>query len=107
MRFVRPWLSLSVLLVAGAALAQDESDLGEISVQAGSARVVTLRRLEKAVVGNPDVADVRAVPPNRLVIRGRRPGKTTLMAWAAGGRRVSYVIDVRHAPAASQEPGGR
>ncbi len=81
-----------LVLAAGSAAAQEG---GEISVQEGSQKVITVPGVQKVAVGKPEVADVRSVPPNQLLITGNGQGKTTLLVWKAGGQRVSYIISVR------------
>jgi hypothetical protein len=59
----------------------------DLPVAAGQASYVTLGgAVRDVVVGDPSVADVSVVNERTLVVLGKRPGVTSLLAFGAGGR---------------------
>lgn len=62
----------------------------DLPVAAGQASYVSLGGpVRDIVVGDPGVADVSVVNDRTLVILGKRPGVTSLLAFGAGGRALA------------------
>jgi hypothetical protein len=62
----------------------------DLPVAAGQASYVNLGgAVRDIVVGDPSVADVSLVNDRTLVVLGKRPGVTTLLAFGAGGRTLA------------------
>lgn len=62
----------------------------DLPVAAGQASYVTLAApVRDIVVGDPSVADVSLVNDRTLVVMGKRPGVTSLLAFSAGGRALA------------------
>lgn len=62
----------------------------DLPVAAGQASYVNLGGpVRDIVVGDPTVADVSVVNDRTLVILGKRPGVTSLLAFGAGGRALA------------------
>lgn len=95
---------------------------GQISVDVDKAQVLVLPAPATAVfVANPDIADVQAHDPQRVIVFGKKIGSTTVYAFV-GGRVIGYALTVTgaaadaqaairsHAPKASidvtRQPGG-
>lgn len=66
---------------------------GQISLKVGGKKLLTVAKLTRIAVGDPDVADIRAVG-ERVEVTGRSAGTTALDAWTQDGDKVSYVITV-------------
>ncbi len=83
-----------VALLAGAALAQGEG--ATIGLGVGQQKTITLRNVQRVAIGDPEVADVKQVGGgNELLITGVGEGRTSLLVWQQGERRLSYVVVVR------------
>ncbi|MBU4434723.1 MAG: pilus assembly protein N-terminal domain-containing protein [Alphaproteobacteria bacterium] len=76
-------LALAALFALAAVPAQAE----KLTVSAGQATRLTLAGpVRDVVIGDPLVADVSVVNERTLVILGKRPGVTSLLAFDAAGR---------------------
>lgn len=65
----------------------------QVQVTMGTSAIVDLPgQLQRASVTNPEIANIQIVPPNQILINGKAPGITTLIAWVDGGRRYFDVI---------------
>ncbi len=55
----------------------------QVQVAIGRSVVVDLPgKLRRISVTNPDIANIQLIPPNQVLINGKTPGITTLIAWA-------------------------
>lgn len=62
----------------------------DLPVSAGQASYVSLTgAVRDIVVGDPSIADVSVVNDRTLVVLGKRPGVTSLLAFGAGGRALA------------------
>lgn len=62
----------------------------DLPVSAGQASYVSLSGpVRDIVVGDPSIADVSVVNDRTLVVLGKRPGVTSLLAFGAGGRALA------------------
>ncbi len=62
----------------------------DLPVAAGQASYVSLGgAVRDVVVGDPTIADVSVVNDRTLVVLGKRPGVTSLLAFGAGGRALA------------------
>jgi Flp pilus assembly secretin CpaC len=78
-------LSLSVATVAAA-----DSPSAQLSLDAGGAeRILLSAPVRDIVVGDPAVADVSVVNERTLVVLGKKPGATTILAFDAQGRALA------------------
>lgn len=95
-RAVRSGLVRSVavfaMFLATTVLAQDG---GPLALGVGTQKVITVPGIQRVAVGDPNVADVRTIGNNQLLIIGSAEGKTTLLVWKTSGQRISYLISVR------------
>lgn len=81
---------LSLALAAVLTLAGASAHAENLAVAAGQAARVTLNGpVRDVVVGDPLVADVSVVNERTLVIMGKRPGVTTVLAFDAAGRTLT------------------
>lgn len=88
---MRALLLFFLLLLPGLALA-DELVLG-----VGAQRVLTVPDgIERVSVGDPEVADVKPLGRNQVLVLAGRIGRTTLIVWRTGGQRDSHTVVVRH-----------
>lgn len=68
-----------------------------IHLGVGSQRVLTVPEgIQRIAVGDPEVADVRPVGRDQVLILAGKEGRTTLLIWRSNGRRDSHVVVVRH-----------
>lgn len=65
----------------------------EVSLKVGGKKTLTVANLSRIAVGNPDVADIRALG-DRVEVTGRSAGTTALDAWTQDGQKVRYVVTV-------------
>ena len=62
----------------------------DLPIAAGQASYLSLSGpVRDVVVGDPSIADVSVVNERTLVVMGKRPGVTTLLAFTAGGRALA------------------
>jgi len=70
---------------------------GEIVLGVGAQRVLTVPQgIERLSIGDPEVADVKPLGRDQVLVLAGKPGRTTLIVWKAGGGRVSHEVVVRH-----------
>lgn len=79
-------------LVASVVFAQEG---GPLPLGVGTQKVITVPGIQRVAVGDPNIADVRTIGNNQLLIIGSSEGKTTLLVWKTSGQRISYLISVR------------
>jgi len=68
---------------------------GAIAVPITIGSSVILRvpgRLERASVTNADIANIQVVPPDQILVNGKAPGITTVIAWANDERRYFDIV---------------
>lgn len=74
-------------LTAGPQTPASPAGVERLAVLVGRSIVLpTPYDVEKCTYADPDVMDVLAVSHRELVINGKKPGTTSLLVWAAGGR---------------------
>jgi hypothetical protein len=82
--------TLATRALAGGAKTLPVNTPTDLPVAAGQASYVTLGgAVRDVVVGDPTVADVSVVNDRTLVVLGKRPGVTSLLAFGAGGRALA------------------
>lgn len=65
----------------------------QVQVTMGTSLIVDLPgQLQRASVTNPEIANIQIVPPNQILVNGKAPGITTLIAWADGKRRYYDIV---------------
>ena len=79
MNIARIGLVLAVLLYAYSA------DAATVRVAVGQQRVVERSNISKVAIGNPKIADVRALSPRQLLVTGVSVGRTSLTIFSPGG----------------------
>jgi len=83
---------LLLLLAPAAAQAKDQT----IQLGVGTQRVLSIPGgVSRVAVGDPNVADVKPLGSNQLLIIGGQVGRTTLLVWRNRGGRDSHSIVVR------------
>lgn len=91
-RFVGAVAVLGALFVAAPALAQDQT----ITIGVGQQKVIQVPGgVQRIAWGDPEVADVKTIGSNEVLILGVAEGRTTLLIWRANDSRLSYTISVR------------
>lgn len=59
------------------------SEATQVQVAIGRSVVVELSgQLQRVSVTNPEIANIQLVPPSQILVNGKAPGITTLIAWA-------------------------
>ncbi|OJH35035.1 type II and III secretion system protein family protein [Cystobacter ferrugineus] len=84
--------ALLTVLVAASAQAQDSSTL---NLGVGAQKVLSIPGMTRISIGDPGVAEVKALGPGQVLVLGQGEGKTTLLVWKGNGQRVTYNIAVR------------
>lgn len=68
-----------------------------IHLGVGTQRVLTVPEgIQRIAVGDPEVADVRPVGRDQVLVLAGKEGRTTLLIWRSNGKRDSHVVVVRH-----------
>lgn len=68
----------------------------EIVLGVGAQRVLTIRQgIERISIGDPEVADVKPLGRDQVLVLAGKPGRTTLLIWRVGGVRQSHAVVVR------------
>ena len=84
-------LLLVFVLLPGIARAE------EIVLGVGAQRVLNVPDgIERVSVGDPEVADVKPLGRNQVLVLAGKTGTTTLLVWRTGGRQDSHAVVVRH-----------
>ena len=83
---------VALTLVATSPWAQEG---GNIALGVGTQKVIPVPNISKIAVGDPQVADVKSIGSNQVLIVGSGEGKTTLLIWKTSGQRLSYMVSVR------------
>jgi pilus assembly protein CpaC len=83
---------LAAVVVGATALAQEG---GNIALGVGTQKVITVPGIQRVAIGDANVADVKTIGNNQLLIIGTSEGKTTLLIWKTSGQRISYLVSVR------------
>lgn len=86
-------LWLATWMGATAAWSADPLPQGDISLSVGSQRVLPAEGVTRVAVGNPAVAEVKALG-NQLLVTGMGEGRTSLLFWSGSGVRRSLRIAV-------------
>lgn len=68
---------------------------GAIALDINKAQVLQLAQAATAVfIANPDIADVQAYDPQRVLVFGKKAGSTTIFAFMPGGKMMGYAVTV-------------
>lgn len=79
-------------VTARAAYAQEQT----ITIGESQQKVVKVPTgVQRVAIGDPEVADVRAIGSTEVLVTGIAEGRTTLLIWTSGNRRLSYTVSVR------------
>lgn len=82
----------ALVLAPQSASAQDQT----ITLGVGQQKVIQVSGgVQRVAVGDPEVADVKTIGSNEVLILGVAEGRTTLLIWRSGDSRLSYMISVR------------
>src|SRR6476469_4784261 len=69
-------------------------DAGEIAVPVNKSQVLRADRpYSKALIGNPDIADIVPISPTSVYVLGKKNGTTSLTLYDKGSRLIA-VVDV-------------
>lgn len=83
----------ALLFIPALALAADPEP---IRIEQGEEKVLDVGPYTRLAIGQPDVVGVKgSADESQVIIKGRSPGKTTLLVWQKKGGRVPYLITVR------------
>ena len=88
----RAILATAILMVIlnGSVLAWAGSDL---TLTAGGAKVLGVKSPDKVAIGNPEIADVKQISKDELLLTGKSLGSTTLIIWFPDGHKdISTVV---------------
>jgi pilus assembly protein CpaC len=89
-----PQILVAVAVVLGSAPSFADEDASTISLGLGIQKVINVPNIARIALGNPDVADVRPLGQNQVILLGKAEGRTTLLVWKASGARLSYLLNV-------------
>lgn len=57
-------------------------------------QTLVVENLKRVAVANAKIAKARAVPPNKILLTGKKPGKTMVRAWSKDGNETAFSITV-------------
>jgi Flp pilus assembly secretin CpaC len=86
-------LLLAVSLGAATPRAALAQDVNFISIDSGHSVVLPIAGLSRVAVGDGTIAGVVPIGTSQLIINGKLPGHTTVIAWA-GQHRLNYEVTV-------------
>lgn len=65
----------------------------DLHLTVGGAKVITVKAPDRVAIGNPEVADVKQIGQDELLLSGKTIGSTTLIIWMENGRKdISTVV---------------
>jgi len=89
-------VALGLASMPTAARAQEGSS---ITIAVGQQQVLTVKQISRVSIGDPNLADVKALPTdNQILLTGLKKGRTTLIVWLSTGKRISYMITITLVP---------
>lgn len=97
-RRVAAWLLGAVLLAAPTAHAatpapaREVADTRTVSLKVGGKSELKESNVSRVAVSDPDVADIRVGPGDRIEVTGRSVGTTQLTVWKTDGSQMRYSI---------------
>ena len=98
---------VAVSLFAAEARAQQR----ELRVAVSSAQLVNFRAAARSVfIADPAIADIQVASPDSVIVFGRKPGQTTLIAMGANDKplaNIQVVVSHSYARSAAADPAGR
>ena len=80
--------SLSLLVPLASAAAAESIDL-----VTGQQKLLSARGVTRIAIANPNVADVKSIEPDQVLVTAVGPGQTDLKIWQ-GSRILEYVVNV-------------
>jgi len=84
------WLYILWLLLT---LALSSAAGEDIKLTVGSAQIVSVRSPLRVAIGNPEIADLKQISENELLVNGKAVGSTTLIVWHRSGRKdISSIL---------------
>jgi pilus assembly protein CpaC len=93
-------LAAIAMMLAGAASAAGQAtsqpaDSGSITITVNKTRVITTALIYKRLsIGQPDVADVTAIGPTKILLTAKKPGTTELIVWDEQDHTQTFAIVV-------------
>jgi Flp pilus assembly secretin CpaC len=69
-------------------------DVGAVRLRVHMQKVLDVPGLQRIAIGDADIADVKTIGNNQILVIGMSPGTTTLLAWTSDGERRSWEITV-------------
>lgn len=90
---MRTFKLLSVVLVSWA-LALSALALDEVRLNVGNSKLLPLKAVEKLAIGNPEIADVKQLSADEVLLTAKRIGLTTLILYFNDGRKDMLSVTV-------------
>ncbi len=66
---------------------------GLISLGVGQQKVIKINNMTKIALGS-DVYTAQTVGSNQILVTGKKAGRSTLIVWVTGGKRITYIVRV-------------
>jgi Flp pilus assembly secretin CpaC len=93
---LRIWLTgapawIDVKVVVTKTLLVKPTSLVELSVKIGETKSLDCQAMTRVAVGDADIADIKTVGANQLVVKGVTEGSTTLLWWSNSARHEILV----------------
>jgi pilus assembly protein CpaC len=74
----------------------NQDSVNDLSVAVGKTVLVDFEHpIRQVSVGSSDIAEARVTNATEILINGKTPGQTTLIAWQRGGDRQFFTVTVR------------
>jgi len=69
-------------------------DGNTINLGVGQQKVLSVKGLQRAAIGDPSVIDATSIGKNQIILAAKKNGRTTLILWFKGGKRKTYLVHV-------------
>jgi Flp pilus assembly secretin CpaC len=76
-----------------------------LTLRVGQTRRVDVGAVMRVALGDPKLAEMRAVGSGQLELEGLAEGETTLVVWKTSGERKSYRVEVTSSKTARKKAG--
>ena len=66
-----------------------------VTLYVGESRLIDLENPKKLVIGNTALLEARALDEHQLLLNGKAPGRTSLLAWDKLGQEHAYEVEIQ------------
>ena len=86
------WILLLLVVAVALFAAEAQAQQRELRVPVSSAKIVDFRAAARSVfIADPAIADIQVASPDSVIVFGRKPGQTTLIAMGANDKPLANI----------------